>query len=156
MHNHAAKNYNCPFCLLFQGISNKHVESIQSDIIFRNDKTSAFISSLQWSNNHGNVLIIPNEHFENIYDLPLDYARDIHEAAKTIAIAMKMAFSCDGVSTRQHNEPAGGQDVWHYHVHITPRYKNDLFYANINNGKLASPERRAECADTLRQHINKI
>ena len=48
--------------------------------------------------------------------------------AKRLAIAMKTVYACDGISTRQHNEPAGSQDVWHYHLHVTPRYENDNYY----------------------------
>jgi histidine triad (HIT) family protein len=131
MYNHAPENYICPFCLLIQGIKSEHVYSIQSDIVYYDDAITALISSHQWPNNHGNVIIVPNEHFENIYDLPLRYAHDIHKMAKRLAIAMKMVYSCDGVSTRQHNEPAGNQDVWHYHLHVTPRYKNDNYYGTL-------------------------
>ena len=46
-----------------------------------------------------------------------------------MALTMKVVYSCDGISTRQHNEPAGNQDVWHYHLHVTPRYKDDVFYS---------------------------
>jgi histidine triad (HIT) family protein len=128
MYNHAPENYPCPFCLLLKGVKNEHVLSIQSDIVYHDNVVTAFIGSHQWPNNHGNVIIVPNEHFENIYDLPLRFAQAIHGVAKHLAIAMKMVYSCDGVSTRQHNEPAGNQDVWHYHLHITPRYENDNFY----------------------------
>ena len=68
-----------------------------------------------------------NEHFENIYDLPIHYALDIHRVARMTALALQRVYSCDGVSTRQHNEPAGNQDVWHYHVHVMPRYKDDQY-----------------------------
>ncbi|MBT7602663.1 MAG: HIT family protein [Anaerolineae bacterium] len=155
MYNHAAKNYKCPFCLLLQGIKNKYVESIQTDIIYHNAKVSAFISSHQWPNNHGNTIIIPNEHFDNIYDLPLHYAEDIHKVAKMIVLAMKTAFSCDGISTRQHNEPAGSQDVWHYHLHVTPRYKNDQFYSTMKNRELISVGERAKYASVLKEHVVK-
>jgi histidine triad (HIT) family protein len=128
MFNHEPKNYNCPFCLLVQGIENEHVSSVQTDVIYHNPSVTAFISSHQWPNNPGNVIIIPNEHYENIYDLPVYFVPKIHAVAKAVALAMKMAFVCDGVSTRQHNEPAGNQDVWHYHLHVTPRYKDDNFY----------------------------
>jgi histidine triad (HIT) family protein len=43
---------------------------------------------------------------------------------------MKIIYQCDGVSTRQHNEPAGNQDVWHYHVHVTARFSDDNFYSS--------------------------
>jgi histidine triad (HIT) family protein len=130
MYNHTPENYNCPFCLLIQGIKNAHVHSVQSDIIYHDDAVTGLISSHQWPNNHGNVIIVPNEHWENIYDLPLRYAQDIHRLARRLAIAMKNVYACDGISTRQHNEPAGNQDVWHYHLHVTPRYKNDNFYGS--------------------------
>lgn len=128
MNNHAPENYKCPFCLLIQGIENEHVYSTQSDIVFQDDTITAFISSHQWPNNLGNTIIIPNQHFENIYDFPLEYAYHTHKMAKRLAMAMKEIYHCDGISTRQHNEPAGNQDVWHYHLHITPRYQNDNYY----------------------------
>jgi histidine triad (HIT) family protein len=128
MYNHAPENYVCPFCMLIQGIENKHVISVQSDIIYHDTSITAAISSHQRPNNPGNVIIMPNEHFENIYDLPVHYAVDIHRVARLVALAMKAVFNCEGISTRQHNEPAGNQDVWHYHMHVTPRYQDDQFY----------------------------
>lgn len=113
MYNHAPNDYACPFCLLVQGIKNEHVYSIQTDIVYHDDAITALIGSHQWPNNPGNTIIISNEHFENIYDLPVHFAPKIHGLARTLAPAMKTVYSCDGVSTRQHNEPAGKQDVWH-------------------------------------------
>jgi len=119
MYNHAPKDYHCPFCLLISGVKNEHVHSTQSDIVYQDHAVTALISSHQYPNNPGNTIIVPNEHFENIFDLPLHYAQDIHRVAKLLALAMKQVYTCDGVSTRQHNEPAGNQDVWHYHQHVT-------------------------------------
>jgi histidine triad (HIT) family protein len=153
MYNHAPENYICPFCLLVQGASHIEVLSVQSDVIYHDEMVTALVSSHQWPNNHGNVVIIPNEHFENIYDLPTHYAADIHRVARRIALAMKEAYSCDGISTRQHNEPAGNQDVWHYHLHITPRYQNDHFYLTQKEPMAASE--RAKHAEKLRDHLAK-
>ena len=97
------------------------------------------------------MIIISNEHFENIYDLPTRYVIDIHRIAKIIALAMKVVYSCDGISTRQHNEPAGNQDVWHYHMHITPRYNDDQFY--ITQREFMPSGERAKHAERLRIHI---
>lgn len=63
----------------------------------------------------------------NIF-LPIEMAAEIHRAAHLTAFAMKNTYGCEGISTRQHNEPAGNQDVWHYHLHVYPRYKNDNLY----------------------------
>jgi histidine triad (HIT) family protein len=151
MYNHAPENYICPFCLLVQGIENEHLSSVQTDIIYHNKWVTAIIGSHQWPNNAGNVIIIPNEHYENIYDLPVYYTPKIHAVAKAVALAMKLAFVCDGVSTRQHNEPAGNQDVWHYHLHVTPRYENDEFYSTRR--QFMPVDERAKYAQKLREYL---
>jgi len=152
MYNHAPDNYACPFCLLIQGIKNKQVYSVQSDIVYHDENVTALIGSHQWPNNHGSAIVIPNEHFENIYDLPLSYAVNIHRLARLLALAMKVVYSCDGISTRQHNEPAGSQDVWHYHLHVTPRYKDDQYY--LTRPELVSVEERAQYAKKLKNSMN--
>jgi sugar/nucleoside kinase (ribokinase family)/diadenosine tetraphosphate (Ap4A) HIT family hydrolase len=112
---------------------------------------TALVGSHQWPNNHGNVIVVPNEHFENIYDLPVHYAADIHRVARMLALALKAAYGCDGVSTRQHNEPAGNQDVWHYHLHITPRYQGDRFYSARR--EFMPAEERAGHARRIRAYL---
>jgi len=156
MHNHEPHNYACPFCLLTQGIQSESVESVYTDIICQSDTVTAVISSRQWPRNPGNVLIIPNQHYENIYEFPPYLAVDIQEAAQIIAVAMKDAYGCDGVSTRQHNEPAGNQDVWHYHLHVTPRYHNDRFYETLTTERgWMAPEERALHAQRLSGALGK-
>lgn len=128
MYNHAPDGYICPFCLLVKGVENEHVLSVQSDIVYRDATVTAFVSVRQWPNNQGHVIVIPNEHSENIFDLPAAHAAAIHAASQKIAGAMKATYRCAGISTRQHNEPEGNQDVWHYHLHVFPRYKDDELY----------------------------
>jgi histidine triad (HIT) family protein len=151
MYNHAPDDYICLFCLIVRGIENEHVCSAQTDVVYKDDAITAFISSHQWPNNPGNTIIVPNEHFENIYDLPIHYAPRIHALARALALAMKAIYSCDGVSTRQHNEPAGNQDVWHYHLHVTPRYTGDEFYASQRAWMPATE--RARHAQRLRAQL---
>jgi histidine triad (HIT) family protein len=151
MHNHAPDAYICPFCLLVQGIENERVYSAHSDIVLRNKVVTALISAHQWPRTPGHVIIIPNAHYENIYDLPLDAATEIHAAARSVALAMKRAYGCDGISTRQHNEPAGNQDVWHYHLHVFPRYANDNLYRS--KAALMNAVERATYAGKLRQAL---
>jgi histidine triad (HIT) family protein len=150
MYNHAPRDYQCPFCLLTQGIKNEAVESVFTDIICQNTQVTAFVSSHQWLHNPGNVIIVPNKHFENIFDLPPNLGGYIQEAAQIIAIAMKEVYGCDGVSTRQHNEPAGSQDIWHYHLHVTPRFYGDRLYRSLATDRaLMPPEERAWHAQRL-------
>jgi len=63
-----------------------------------------------------------------LYDMPNGISHKIFDFSKTVAIALKATYNCDGTSMRQHNEPAGNQDVWHFHLHIFPRYLNDDLY----------------------------
>lgn len=107
MYNHAPKDYICPFCLIAQGIESEHIYTKQDDIVYKNEFVTAFIGSGWWKNNKGHVIIIPNNHFENIYDLPDDISAEIHKLERKIAIALKEVYKCDGVSSRQHNEPCG-------------------------------------------------
>jgi histidine triad (HIT) family protein len=61
---------------------------------------------------------------------------------------MMSAFRCQGISTRQHNGPAGDQDVWHYHLHVFPRVRDDGLYGG-GRSPYASEE-RLQIADRLR------
>lgn len=153
MFNSAPDDYICPFCLLAQGVENHQVSSRQSDIVYEDALIIAFICSRQWPNNKGHIMIIPREHYENIFDLPDFMAARIHSLARQIAIAMKLAYGCDGISTRQHNGAHGNQEVWHYHLHVFPRYENDGLY-QIPQGDLMSVEKRAGYAALLKAFLN--
>lgn len=128
MYNHAPLDYLCPFCSLIQGREDFHSTLKQTDVVFQSTDITAFIATRRYLNNPGHVLIIPNEHFENIYDLPSDVSAKIHALSRDVALALKSECGCDGIMLRQHNEPAGDQNVWHYHLHVIPRYQNDDFH----------------------------
>jgi histidine triad (HIT) family protein len=140
MHNHAPPDYVCPFCSLVQGRESMDSQLKQSDIIFQTGDVTVFMATRKYPSNQGHVLVVPNEHFENIYDLPLILLSKIHELSRDVALAMKSEYHCDGIMPRQHNEPAGDQNIWHYHLHVIPRYENDDFY-NSQKVPFAADER---------------
>jgi len=148
---HAPADYTCPFCCLVQDIEYERNQLQQSDIVHQNEIVTAFMAMRRFSHNPGHVLIIPNPHFENIYDLPLDVAAEVHVLARTVALAMKASYRCDGIQIRQHNEPAGGQNVFHYHMHVIPRYIDDEFDFSQKLPFLA--QERAKYAKSLRNWI---
>jgi histidine triad (HIT) family protein len=154
MYNHQPAGYVCPFCLVAKGIENQHVYTKQDEVIYKDQYITAFISAGCWKNNKGHILIIPNEHFENIYDLPYEFSDRIHRLEKEVAIALKKVYFCDGVSSRQHNEPYGNQDVWHYHLHVFPRYKDDKLY--LTTREASEPEERKEYADKLKKYFQEL
>lgn len=151
VYSHEPEGYECPFCRVISGFERPNKGTKQRDIIYQNEKVTAFVASKWWPNNKGHILVVPNHHFENIFELPAEYASEIHRAAQLAAFAMKTTYECDGVSTRQHNEPAGNQDVWHYHLHVYPRYENDQL--NQTKGYQTDPDERPFYAEKLRSWI---
>jgi histidine triad (HIT) family protein len=147
MHNHEPQKYTCPFCQIIEGAQ----DSMEgSDVIYQDADVTAFLSKSRWEKNPFEVLIVPNRHIENLYDLPDELAPALQKATREVAVALKGLTRCGGISTRQHNEPAGDQDVWHFHIHVTPRYEGDLFYENRKvpfpeSERMAVAERLREC-----------
>ena len=74
---------------------------------------------------HGHSIILPKTHAANLYELPDDYCSKIMGVAKKCAGAMKKSLNCDGLNVLQNNGEAAGQTVFHLHVHLIPRYKDD-------------------------------
>jgi histidine triad (HIT) family protein len=120
----------------------------------RTDDTLTYVSPKWWPNNAGGLLVIPTAHFENLYEIPDRLGIPIQAAARRAALALKLAYSCDGVSTRQHNEPAGNQDVWHFHLHVFPRYVGDGLYGS--SGDWANRDEMAARADGLRVALSRM
>ncbi|HEU0115481.1 MAG TPA: HIT domain-containing protein [Thermomicrobiales bacterium] len=120
---------DCPLCRFAAGEDS--ALNTRGDIVWQDDEM-AFISPRWWPNNPGNAIVIPRCHFADIYALPDDLLANVARVGKRIAIAMKAAYGCDGTSLRQHNEPAGDQDVFHFHLHVFPRWIDDRLYQNTN------------------------
>lgn len=153
MYNHEPPEYLCPFCLLVQGREGMESPLKRTDIIFQTEEIMAFMATRKHPNNPGHVLIIPNLHFENLYDLPLALLTKIHSLSRDVSLAMKATYQCDGILLRQHNEPAGDQHIWHYHLHVIPRYQNDDFH-NAQKIPFEAGE-RAEYAEKLKDRLTR-
>jgi histidine triad (HIT) family protein len=123
---HEPPGYQCPFCNRLAGQSDE-IGAVE-DIVRRTDGAAAFISPRWWPNNRGHVIVVPTAHHENLYSIPADAYAAVGDLVREVAVAIRATYGCAGVSTRQHNEPAGGQDVWHLHVHVFPRYEGDRLY----------------------------
>lgn len=153
MHNHASSDYICPICLGVSGVESEDTLMRLTDIVYIDEFVTAFINSFWIKNNPGHVIVVPNDHYENIYDLSAELATHIFSITRKVAIAMKESYKCDGITTLQNNEPAGGQHAFHYHQHIFPRYENDALHENMSNKQLAESAIRKEYADKLRTKL---
>ena len=73
----------------------------------------------------GHALILPKEHYANLFELPDETAGEVMILAKKMATHMKEKLNCDGFNLVQNNGPCAGQTVFHFHYHLIPRYEND-------------------------------
>lgn len=153
MHNHAPTDYFCPVCLGIKGEVSDKTLLLPQDIIYKDDICTTFINSFWFKNNPGHVIVVPNEHYENIYDLPDDLGAHIFSVAHEIAIKMREIYGCDGITLLQNNEPVGGQHAFHYHLHIFPRYEGDDLHKHMDNKQLADPVQRLIYANKLRASL---
>jgi histidine triad (HIT) family protein len=150
--SHAPEGYECPFCAIVRGEQREPPGTQPGDIVLRTPTTTAWIARRWWVNNEGHVLVVSNEHVENMYEPQRELASEVHETARVVALALKRAYGCAGISTRQHNEPAGNQDVWHYHVHVFPRYEGDDLYGSPFRD--TTPEERLPYAERVRAALD--
>lgn len=73
----------------------------------------------------GHALILPKNHYANLYELPDEEAVKVMLLAKKMAALMTEKLGCDGFNLVQNNGKAAGQTVFHFHLHLIPRYKED-------------------------------
>lgn len=149
--HHAPTGYQCPFCRLAAGGGDRL--STPDDVVHRGAEALAFISPRWWPDNHGHVLVIPTTHHENLYTLPDAAGHAVHDLVRRVALAIRSTYDCQGISVRQHNEPFGGQDAWHYHVHVFPRYPGDALYTSPPRPAMATAAERRPYAVRLREYL---
>ncbi len=154
MYNHEPQDYKCPLCAIRDGVEGDFPYTKQADIFFQDEDLVGIIASHGWETNKGHVLVFPKKHTENIFDIEDALLSKIHTFAKKVAQVLKDEYKCEGITIRQNNEQPGDQDVWHYHVHVFPRYIGD----NINQipglRKQSDTKERAEYAARLRKHFS--
>ncbi|MER7521876.1 HIT family protein [Microbacterium oxydans] len=145
---HAPAGYVCPFCAFLEGTHDDH--NLPTDVVAVTERAYARIAPKWWPGNPGAVLVIPRTHVENIYDLSPSDSAAVWDLTQRVAIGIRSSYACEGTSIRQHNEPAGGQDVWHLHVHVFPRHPDDLLYQRHDDAEWVDPAHRQAFATRLR------
>lgn len=110
------KEENCIFCKIAAG-------EIPSKTIYEDEEFRVILDISPATKGH--ALIIPKEHYANIYEIPEDVAGKAMMLAKKLTIRMTEALNCDGFNLMQNNGEVAGQTVFHFHMHLLPRYEND-------------------------------
>jgi histidine triad (HIT) family protein len=145
MWNHAPRGYDCPFCRNLRTGEGKY----PIEILHRYDDVVVKMNPRWQPANPGAALVMPIEHIENVYELDDALGSSLQRAVRETATAMKLAYKSDGITTRQNNEPAGGQDVWHFHIHVVPRFNDDEFSA-MGGASVAPAEEFHRLSEALR------
>jgi histidine triad (HIT) family protein len=102
--------------------------------------------------NEGHTLVIPKEHYATIFEAPEELVAHLHRIAKRIALAVKEVTKADGVSIIQQNGKAAGQEVFHLHVHVIPRFEGQklMRFGEISE---ANREKLNQIAANIKRHI---
>jgi histidine triad (HIT) family protein len=107
---------DCVFCRIV-------AKQIPASVVYEDGETLAFMDLGQV--NPGHVLVAAKGHAENVYALDDVQAAAVFRTAVKVARSVRDAFSPQGLSIYQANGSAAGQTVFHFHMHVVPRYEND-------------------------------
>lgn len=107
---------NCIFCKIANG-------EIPSKTIYEDDEFRVILDLGPATKGH--ALILPRNHYANLYELPDETAAKVMLLAKKMAGQMTEKLHCDGFNLVQNNGEVAGQTVFHFHMHLIPRYKDD-------------------------------
>ena len=131
---------DCIFCKIAAG-------EIPAKKVDEDDDTIAFMDINPWTRGH--ALVIPREHTPNLYEISDDELARTGTAAKRLARRMKERLGCDGINLINSCEPAAWQTVFHFHVHVIPRYDDDPLQLPTRPQE-GDPEEIAKVAELLR------
>ena len=113
--------------------------------VYEDDRAIAFLDIMPRAPGH--TLVIPKHPARNLLDVPADQLAHVMKVVQMVANAGMKAFDADGVTVQQFNEPAGGQVVFHLHVHVIPRKEGVA---------LKPPASHHEKLEVLQEHAAKL
>lgn len=131
---------DCIFCSIVAG-------EVGAEVVDEDPRTLAFMDQSPWTRGH--ALLVPRRHSRNLYEVAEDDLSAVALAARRLALQMKERLRCDGVNLLNACEPAAWQTVWHFHLHVIPRYRGDALTVPARPGH-AAPEELAAAARELR------
>ena len=115
---------NCIFCKIANG-------EVPSKTIYEDEDFRVILDIEPASKGH--ALILPKKHYTNIYELEEETASKVFVLTKKMAEKITKALKCDGFNILQNNGEVAGQSVFHFHIHLIPRYKDDEVGLNMES-----------------------
>ncbi|MGI6010157.1 MAG: HIT family protein [Ruminococcus sp.] len=134
---------DCIFCKIANG-------EIPSATLYEDEKFRVILDLGPASKGH--ALILPKKHYADIYEIEDETAASAMVLAKKMAAAMTRALGCSGFNVVQNNGASAGQTVFHFHIHLIPRYDNDNVGLGWKPGELTD-EVRDEIVKEVQKHL---
>lgn len=134
---------NCIFCKIASG-------EIPAATLYEDDLFRVILDLGPASKGH--ALILPKNHYANLYEIPDELVRKAMVLAKKMGTALKEALGCDGLNVVQNNGEAAGQTVFHFHMHLIPRYQDDQVGLSWTPGTLTD-EMKAEVLEKVKKAL---
>lgn len=137
---------DCIFCKIVNG-------DIPAAKVFENDHVVAFLDISQVTKGH--TLIIPKVHKENLYELTPEISSELFKVAPKIANAIKDAYHPVGLNLVNNNGEKAGQSVFHFHMHLIPRYGEGDGFGAVwkSNQSNYTPEDLRKIADCISSEL---
>ena len=123
---------NCIFCRIANG-------EIPAAALYEDEDLRVILDLGPASKGH--ALILPKQHYANLYELPDELGAKVFAAAKKVGGRLVRALGADGLNVVQNNGTAAGQTVFHFHVHLIPRYEGGKQIVAWEPGKLTDEAR---------------
>lgn len=137
------KDCNCIFCKIANGEIPSYTIYEDADFRVILDISPASL---------GHALVIPKEHYKNLFELDESIASKALVVAKRVATALSAELNCDGFNLLQNNEEIAGQTIFHFHIHLIPRYKDDTVRFTTTAGKI-NEEEAAKLAEKIKNKL---
>jgi histidine triad (HIT) family protein len=135
---------NCIFCRIIE-------RSVPCEILFENASSISILDNRPI--HFGHALILPKQHYASFLEVPLPALVGLTEATRTICEALTRSLNLEGFNIFCNNGAAAGQSVFHFHWHVTPRYRNDNIRFELSLKKYSDGE-MAHFARRIREQIN--
>ena len=121
----------CIFCKIANG-------EIPSRTLYEDDDFRVILDMSPATKGH--ALILPKSHAKNLYELPDETAGNVMKLAKKMATTITEKLGCDGFNLVQNNNEVAGQTVFHFHMHLIPRYEDGAPMVNWVPGEPSAEE----------------
>ena len=129
---------DCIFCKIVAG-------ELPAELVQEDEHTMSFMDLNPWTRGH--ALVIPRRHSKNLYEVADEDLRHTATAAKRLAERMRDRLGCDGINLLNACEPAAWQTVFHFHIHVIPRYVDDPLRLPVHPEQATRAELSAVAAE---------